>query len=214
MQSVKGQPVSAGPARISVKKFQKINWSQMLVRNRVSRFYVLGLILTVWPLLSYDVWGATDWLNVPFVPQVKAGCGSAAVAMVIEYWAYRYPSLQYAAEDTQRIDQLLPVSRRGIRGDALRKYFDARGFRAFVFDGELEDLKHHFEKGRPVIVCFAPKGPHAPLHYAVIVGVDAHSVWMNDPARGKLIREDTDRFLDEWKVTANWALLAVPRQAQ
>ncbi len=113
--------------------------------------------------------------------------------MVIEYWAYRYPSLQYAAEDTAEIDRLLPASRRGIRGEALRRYM---------------------EKGRPVIVCFAPKGPHAPLHYAVIVGVDARNVWMNDSARGKLIREDTSRFLEEWKVTANWALLAVPRQVQ
>lgn len=148
------------------------------------------------------------------MPQVKAGCGSAAVAMVIEYWAYRYPSLQYAAEDAEQIDRLLPASRRGIRGEALRQYLNRRGFRAFVFDGELADLEHHFEKGRPVIVCFAPKGLHAPLHYAVIAGVDAHSVWMNDPARGKLIREHTDRFLDEWRATRNWALLAVPRQAQ
>jgi predicted double-glycine peptidase len=186
----------------------------MPVRSRGPRFYILGLVFIFGPLLSSRAFAASDWLDVPFVPQVKAGCGSAAVAMVIEYWAYRYPSLQYAAEDTAEIDRLLPASRRGIRGEALRQYLDRRGFRAFVFDGELADLEHHFEKGRPVIVCFAPKGPHAPLHYAVIVGVDAQNVWMNDPARGKLIREDTSRFLEEWKVTASWALLAVPRQAQ
>lgn len=175
---------------------------------------MLGLVSILAPLLSSRAFAASDWLDVPFVPQVKAGCGSAAVAMVIEYWAYRYPSLQYEAEDTGQIDRLLPASRRGIRGEALRQYLERRGFRAFVFDGELADLEHHFKKGRPIIVCFAPKGPHAPLHYAVIVGVDAQNVWMNDPARGKLVREDTGRFLDEWKVTANWALLAVPRQAQ
>ena len=186
----------------------------MAVRGRGPRFYILGLILEVWLLLSLRAFAASDWLDVPFVPQVKAGCGSAAVAMVIEYWAYRYSSLQYAAEDAGQIDRLLPASRRGIRGEALRQYLDRRGFRAFIFDGELADLEHHFEKGRPVIVCFAPKGPHAPLHYAVIVGVDAHSVWMNDPARGKLVNEDTKRFLAEWKATGNWALLAVPRQAQ
>lgn len=186
----------------------------MPVRDLGSRFYILGLALILWPLLSSRVFAASDWLDVPFVPQVKAGCGSAAVAMVIEYWAYRYRSLQYAAEDTGQIDRLLPASRQGIRGEALRQYLNHRGFLAFVFDGELADLEHHFDKGRPVIVCFAPKGPHAPLHYAVIAGVDAHTVWMNDPARGKLIREDTDRFLDEWRATGNWALLAVPRQAQ
>lgn len=186
----------------------------MPARSVVSRIYVLGLALLACPLLSTRASAAAAWLDVPFVRQVKAGCGSAAVAMVIQYWADHYPALQHAAEDTERIDELLPASRQGIRGQALEEYLDGRGFRAFIFDGELRDLEHHFQKGRPVIVCFAPKGPHAPLHYAVIVGVDARTVWMNDPARGKLIHEDTDRFLAEWRRTANWALLAVPRQAQ
>ena len=146
--------------------------------------------------------------------QVKSGCGAAAVSMVVQYWARHKPELKRAADETDRIDELLPASRRGIRGDALKDYLAQRGFAAYVFDGEVQDLRDHFAKGRPVIVCLAPAGPRAPLHYAVVVGIDNHSVWLNDSARGKLVREPLDKFQNSWNVTGHWALLAVPRSAQ
>jgi uncharacterized protein YvpB len=43
--------------------------------------------------------------------------------------------------------------------------------------------------------------------------VDDEEVVLNDPARGKLVREQKEAFLRSWKVTGNWALLAVPRQS-
>lgn len=155
---------------------------------------------------------ASPWLDVPYVQQVKAGCGSAAVAMVVQYWARQFPALRSAAADTERIDKLLPASSRGIRGEALKDYLQREGFAAYIFDGQIGDLKHHLEKGRPVIVCLAPRGPHAPLHYAVVVGLADDKVWLNDSARGKLFTEDLPRFEVEWKATQDWALLAVPRQ--
>jgi ABC-type bacteriocin/lantibiotic exporter with double-glycine peptidase domain len=155
---------------------------------------------------------AAPWLDVPYVEQVRAGCGSAAVAMVVQYWAHQFPGLRAAAADTERIDQLLPASTRGIHGAALKNYLEQEGFSAYIFSGEITDLKHHFDKGRPLIVCLAPKGPRAPLHYAVLVGIDDSRVWLNDSARGKLFNEDLARFKEEWSATGNWALLAVPRQ--
>lgn len=153
----------------------------------------------------------TAWLDVPYVRQVKAGCGAAAIAMVVQYWARHQPNLQAAAEETDRIDELLPASRRGIRGTVLQDYLKKRGFQAHIFDGELTDLRHHFEKGRPVVVCLGLSGAKGPLHYAVVVGVDNESVWLNDSARGKLVRDDLDRFENAWKVSGHWALLAVPQ---
>ena len=152
----------------------------------------------------------TEWLDVPFVQQVKAGCGSAAISMVVQYWARQLPGLDMAAADTERINQLLPASPKGIQGKALQEYLRKRSFAAFIFDGELRDLKHHLEEGRPIVVCLAPKGGHAPLHYAVVVGLDDKAVWLNDSMRGKLFHEDVNHFLAEWKETGNWALLAVP----
>ena len=153
-----------------------------------------------------------QWLDVPYVEQVKAGCGSAAVAMVVQYWAQQVAALRPAAEDTEQIDKLLPASAEGIQGQALQSYLQQEGFSAYIFDGELSDLEHHFQKGRPVIVCLAPKGPRGPLHYAVVVGVAQGRVWLNDSARGKLFSEEVAHFEEEWRPTHNWALLAVPRQ--
>lgn len=158
---------------------------------------------------------STSWLDVPFVQQLKAGCGSAAIAMVVQYWARQFPGLEKAQADTEKIDQLLPAtSPKGIQGEALKRYLDQHGFQAFIFDGELPDLRNHFAKGRPVIVCLAPKGNRGLLHYAVVAGLDDRDVWLNDPARGKLFREDVQRFTAEWRRTGNWSLLALPRSAQ
>jgi len=177
--------------------------------------FLPAFALAICPSLLFARASAPRPLDIPFVQQVKSGCGSAAVAMIVQYWARQYPGLDAAEADTERIDRYLPAaSPKGIEGKALKDYLETQGFRTFVFDGELSDLRHHMEKGRPVLVCFAPKGPHAPLHYAVIAGLDGQSIWMNDPARGKLFREDLSRFLNEWHATGNWALLAVPQRQQ
>jgi ABC-type bacteriocin/lantibiotic exporter with double-glycine peptidase domain len=178
---------------------------------RTSIAALLALVASGHPGLGQP---ASAWLDVPYVEQVKAGCGSAAVAMVIQYWARQFPALQSAAEDTERIDRLLPGSANGIRGEALRNYLEQRGFSAYVFDGEISDLQHHFDKGRPLIVCLAPRGPKAPLHYAVVVGIDKERIWLNDSARGKLFSEGLERFRKEWDATGHWALLAVPRSGR
>ena len=174
--------------------------------------------LSIVALLPFALLARTDasrWLDVPFVPQAKAGCGAAAVAMVTQYWTRYFPELERAEADSEQINRLLPpTSAKGIDGEALKRYLQQHGFQAFIFDGDLTDLKHHFDKGRPVVVCFAASGPHAPLHYAVVVGIDDHSIWLNDPARGKLFEENLNRFETEWKATGNWALLAVPQQAK
>jgi uncharacterized protein YvpB len=153
----------------------------------------------------------TPWLDVPFVQQVKAGCGPAAIAMIIEYWAKQTPAIGSAAARAEQINKFLPATDpRGIKGSALKAWLQQHGFRAFVFTGEEIDLEHHLAKGRPVVVCIAPKGISAPLHYVVVVGISKEQVWMNDPVRGKLFQETVPRFLGEWKDTGNWALLAVP----
>ena len=152
------------------------------------------------------------WLEVPFVHQVRAGCGSAAIAMVMQYWASRQPGLDAVAADAGRIDQvLLPGSTKGIQGQALKRYLEEHGFAAFVFSGEIRDLQQHLAKGRPVVVSLGLNGSRAPLHYLVVVGLKDNAVLVNDPARGKLIGINLQRFLLAWKLAGNWALLAVPR---
>ncbi len=174
------------------------------------RFIVLLLAISVSPAWP----DPSQWLDVPYVRQVEAGCGAASIAMVMQYWIRREPRIDPAAADGDRIYRLLASSPgKGISGQALKRYLEEHGFATFVFDGELRDLREHLEKGRPVVVCLAPKGPRAPLHYAVVVGSSEAAIMLHDPSRGKLFREDLNTFLRAWRATGNWTLLATPRQA-
>lgn len=171
-------------------------------------FPLLMLVGLCAPVFSAE----SSWLEVPFVHQAKAGCGSASIAMVMQYWASRQPGLDAAATDAGRIDrELPPTSSQGIQGEALKRYLEQHGFTAFVFSGEIRDLQQHIAKGRPVVVSLALNGARAPLHYVVVVGLNDKSVLVNDAARGRLIGIDRQQFLLAWKPTGNWALLAVPR---
>jgi uncharacterized protein YvpB len=173
----------------------------------------LGLGLALLSLSVLLCFGdSARWIDVPFVRQVRAGCGAAAIAMVMQYWVKHDSGLDAAAADAEHIDAALPASSKGIFGNELKKYLEAHGFSAFVFNAEPRDLEQHLAKGRPVVVCLGLKGPDGPLHYAVVVGLGDADVTLNDPARGKLVREEREAFLRSWKVTGNWALLAVPRQ--
>jgi predicted double-glycine peptidase len=186
------------------------SWAVSVSRENVVLGACLALLLI--GLRSPASSAGSQWLEVPFVHQVKAGCGSAAVAMVMQYWASRQPGLDAVAADAERIDQILPPgSAKGIQGQALKRYLEEHGFAAFTFNGEIRDLQQHLAKGRPVVVSLGLKGSRAPLHYVVVVGLKDKAVLVNDPSRGKLIGIDLERFLLAWKPTGNWMLLAVPR---
>src|SRR6266851_6685983 len=186
------------------------SWAVSVSRENAALRACLALLLI--GLHSPASSAGSQWLEVPFVHQVKAGCGSAAVAMVMQYWASRQPGLDAVAADAERIDQILtPDSAKGIQGQALKRYLEEHGFAAFTFSGEIRDLQQHLATGRPVVVCLGLNGPRAPLHYLVVVGLKDKAVLVNDPSRGKLIGIDLERFLLAWKPTGNWTLLAVPR---
>jgi predicted double-glycine peptidase len=174
----------------------------------------LARILLLPFLLSPGGSSAAPWLDVPLVRQTARGCGPAAIAMVIQYWAGRDPRLASTAAATEHIRQDLPATDRGVAGSALKGYLEAHGFDAFVFRGDRAALENEFRKGRPVVICFAPHGNRGWLHYAVVAGVDGDALWLNDPQRGRLIREPLRRFQAAWDATGNWSLAAVPRPAQ
>ncbi len=155
------------------------------------------------------------WLDVPFVPQSRDGCGAAAIAMVMQYWIRSHTHLDPTASNDARIYKLLNTpGRRGIAGDKLRQYLDQHGFSAHVFRGEPQDLRANLEKGRPLVVCLAPRGARALLHFVVVAGATDSAILYHDPARGKLIEQRLPAFLRQWEATGFWTLLATPRPAQ
>lgn len=114
-----------------------------------------------------------------------------------------------------KIQELLySPPQKGISAGALEKYFQQQGFRTFAFHAEWSDLLHHLQQGRPLIVCLKASGERGPLHYSVLVGLDAARgfVFLNDPAMGKMIRLSREGFQSEWHAEKNWTLLAVPAE--
>ena len=156
------------------------------------------------------------WLDVPYVHQEKDGCGSASVAMVMQYWAAKHAPVAAERSDASRIQrELYSRPAHGIYASAIERYLRESGFQVFAFRGEWKDLREHVAKGRPLILALKPSRGAA-LHYVVLVGLapDDIGVLLNDPARSKLVNVPREEFADQWRRAADWALLALPKQVQ
>jgi ABC-type bacteriocin/lantibiotic exporter with double-glycine peptidase domain len=154
------------------------------------------------------------WIDVPFVTQVKNGCGSAAMSMVMEYWDKKAGRGAGDSADAGKIQAALySPAEEGIPASAMKKYFESAGYRTFAFVGDWGELGHHLGRGRPLIVSLKASGPHGPLHYVVVVGIDwaRGYIYVNDPAQQKMLRLSREGFESEWSATEHWTLLAVPR---
>jgi ABC-type bacteriocin/lantibiotic exporter with double-glycine peptidase domain len=177
---------------------------------------ILGLVLFAAASVGLALAAETPslWIDVPFVAQVKNGCGSAAIAMVMDYWAKKAGRSASSAADAERIQAALySPAEEGIPASAMMRYFEAAGYRTFALVGDWNELRHHLERGRPLIVSLKASGPRGPLHYVVVVGIDSARgyIYLNDPAQEKMLRVSREGFESEWKATENWTLLAVPR---
>jgi ABC-type bacteriocin/lantibiotic exporter with double-glycine peptidase domain len=154
------------------------------------------------------------WIDVPFVVQVKNGCGSAAIAMVMGYWEKKTERAASSTADAEKIQAVLySPAEEGIPASAMQRYFEGVGYRTFVIVGDWNELGHHLERGRPLIVSLKASGPHGPMHYVVVVGIDRARgyIYVNDPAQQKMLRLSREGFESEWSATEHWTLLAVPR---
>jgi ABC-type bacteriocin/lantibiotic exporter with double-glycine peptidase domain len=177
---------------------------------------ILGLVLfaAVGAGISLAAETPSLWIDVPFVPQVKNGCGSAAIAMVVEYWEKKTGRATSSTADAEKIQAALySPAEEGIPASAMQRYFEGAGYHTFVIVGDWNELGHHLERGRPLIVSLKASGPHGPLHYVVVVGIDRARgyIYMNDPAQQKMLRLSREGFESEWSATEHWTLLAVPR---
>ena len=174
------------------------------------RVVAVPRILLVVSLAAYEV-PAASWIDVPYVQQRENGCGSASLAMVIQYWQARGgPS--GANADVESIQRELYVpTKKGVPTPAMQEYLEREGFRTFVFGGEWADLEHHVAAGRPLIVGFRTSA--STFHYAVVAGISDDAVMLNDPADRKLRRYGRTSFWKQWSATGRWTLLAVPGPA-
>ena len=154
------------------------------------------------------------WIDVPFVEQTRNACGAANAAMLLRYWSGQGAELTGADASLGALhERLYSAEERGALGSELANLLEESGFRTFAFEGRYEDLEEHLAKGRPLVVCFKPRG-QSRLHFALAVGLDPAEdvVLLNDPARKKLSKVGRAEFLKSWAAAASWTLLAVPRE--
>jgi ABC-type bacteriocin/lantibiotic exporter with double-glycine peptidase domain len=153
------------------------------------------------------------WLDVPYLKQTEEGCGSASLAMLLQYWGAHGTVLADGRADAEAIQrQLYRPKAHGIFASDMERYLRESGFRVFALRGKWEDLLEHLQQGRPLIISLQPGRAKAPFHYVVVAGMDwqREAVFVNDPARGRLLRIERARFDKEWLAAKNWMLLAVP----
>ena len=160
--------------------------------------------------------GAGIWLDVPYVKQSEDGCGSAAISMLLEYWNAHGAGIDSARADAAAIQkQLYSRKVRGIPASRMASYLKESGFRVFPLNGDWQDLLEQLKQGRPLIASLQPGSAKTPLHYVVVAGIDWQNgaVFLNDPARGKLLRVVREDFEKQWRPNRNWMLLALPEKA-
>lgn len=180
----------------------------------VSGFLLSVLASLVVPAAPPETAGV--WLDVPYIKQTEDGCGSAAIAMLLQYWSARGAAMAVGRADAATIHkELYSRKAHGIFASDMERYVKESGFRAFALRGEWSDLREHLAQGRPLIIGLQPDRANAPLHYVVVTGMDwqREAVFINDPARGKLLRIERQEFEKEWLAARNWMLLALPAPA-
>lgn len=157
------------------------------------------------------------WLDVPYIKQTEEGCGSASLAMLLQYWAAHGADIPAERLDPGAIQKKLYNEKaHGIYASDMERYMKESDFHAFTVRGEWKDFRENLPLGRPLIVSLQPAKNKGPYHYVVVTGMDweQEAVFVNDPARGKLMRIERADFEKEWQAVGNWMLLAVPAQAE
>jgi ABC-type bacteriocin/lantibiotic exporter with double-glycine peptidase domain len=156
------------------------------------------------------------WLDVPYVKQSEDGCGSAAISMLLQYWNAHGTAIDSRRADATAIQkQLYSRKVHGIHASTMESYLKDSGFRVFPLNGDWKDLLEHLKLGRPLIASLQLGTARTPLHYVVVTGIDwqNEAVFINDPARGKLLRVVREDFEKQWRPNRNWMLLALPEKA-
>jgi ABC-type bacteriocin/lantibiotic exporter with double-glycine peptidase domain len=152
------------------------------------------------------------WIWVSGVPETlqrdDKDCGAASVSAVLAYWGH--PVLP---EQIRRAVGVGPGD--GLRAGELTTFARHVGFDAYVFKGEVNDLRAELSNGHPLIVGVAKRyGRDLLSHYEVVVGYHpaAELVLTLDPARGWR-QNSLSGFMAEWDPTGRIVVVLFPASA-
>jgi ABC-type bacteriocin/lantibiotic exporter with double-glycine peptidase domain len=124
--------------------------------------------------------------------------------MVLQYWGVAISHDEVAQE-------LFQPELRGIAGSALAAFASGRGMTAVAHAGDVDHLRDHVARGRPMIVAW--KMGRDRYHDVVVVGFDdaRDRVIVHDPARGAARAIGLDTFRRRWEGAGYWTLLIAPK---
>jgi len=153
--------------------------------------------------------GARRHITVPFFPDDTDQCGPATLASVFSYWGVRTdPGILKKEVYVPRLKGALPLD--------LLLAAQARGLKAEIYEGSLDNLKSELEAGRPLVALLDlgfvifPQG-----HYVVVTGYDdrRQGVYVHSSLE-KDVFVPYERFLRSWDKTGRWSLLVTPSESR
>jgi Peptidase_C39 like family len=146
---------------------------------------------------------------VPFFPDDTDQCGPATLASVLTYWGIQTDPRTLKKEIyLPKLKGILPLD--------LLLAAQARGFKAEIYRGSLDDLKSELKEGRPLValldlgVAIFPQG-----HYVVVTGYDdqRQGVYVHSSLE-KDVFIPYEQFLQSWDKTGRWTLLMTPSESR
>jgi predicted double-glycine peptidase len=143
--------------------------------------------------------------NVPYVQQMTNYCGPASLTSVLNYWG--------TSTDQKTVGKgCYDAQIQATNGADMMLYARSKGFSAYSWNSDMNDLKTKLADGVPVIVLQDISLRDTSGHYRVITGYDSKQrvFYMNDPYEpmNKWMNENT--FSKLWSKHGNWALLVCP----
>ena len=170
----------------------------------VAVFLILSVSRNFWAS-DYSCQKNSCYIDVPIVEQENNLCGAASLAMVFKYWGKNIS--QYSVSD-----KIFDPFHKGILSNDLKSFSEKMGFLAFIYQGEINNIKENIKKGRPLIAAIRSQAPSG-FHYVVIVGFDEELalIFVNDPYLGKMNRMSVQDFSERWKGADYWTLLLLPK---
>ena len=146
---------------------------------------------------------------VPFFPDDTDQCGPATLASVLTYWGISTDPLALKREIyLPRLKGTLPLD--------LLLAAQARGLKAEIYEGSLDNVKAELDAGHPLVALLDlgfvifPQG-----HYVVVTGYDdrRQSVYVHSSLK-KDVFVPYERFLRSWDKTGRWTLLVTPSESR
>jgi len=162
---------------------------------------VVGL-LAVLSALSFGA-GTGVQLRVPFFPDTTDQCGPSALAGVLSFWGK-------PTQPSELKKEMYVAKLRGTLPIDLVSTAEAHGLKTVMIRGNLKQLTHELEAGRPLLAMLNVGYAIMPvLHYVVVTGFDHQKSVLTMHSAGKADQRITyKKFLKQWEMADYWAMTA------